>query len=79
MKFYAATLTEECTLRSIDDDALVTFPAGYTVSATPRDDSAQPTEYHLNANGPGGEWDTFEGYVDASRIRLGDVIAICNE
>lgn len=79
MKFYAATLTQEATLRSIDDDTLVTFPTGHTVSATPRDDSETPAEYHLNAQGPGGEWDTYDGYADASVLRIGEVIATCNE
>lgn len=79
MKFYAATLTQEVTLRSIKDETLVTFPAGYAVSATPVDPLWQLAEYHLNANGPGGEWDTYDGYADASRLDIGEVIATCNE
>lgn len=78
MKFYAAVTTEALTLANVSDgdDTKRVFPAGTECSAT---EAGRPEKWHLNTNGGGGTWDTWEGYADSSQLQLGEVIATANE
>lgn len=79
MEFLEGTLTAAATLRAVSEPAdTLEFPAGTTVSVARFRDEPDPTRYHLNARGPGGQWDTYEGYAPAADVELGAIIATCN-
>lgn len=80
MKFYEGTLTAPVTLREVRESCPAReFPAGATVSVAMFEDEPELNRYHLNAQGPGGIWDTYEGYAPRESVELGPVIATVNE
>jgi hypothetical protein len=78
MKFYAAVTLEDLTLSRVEDDVTRVFPAGTEVSATEAY-SSRAGQWHLNANGGAGPWDTYHGYAAAEQLQLGQILARVNE
>jgi hypothetical protein len=78
MKFYAAVTLQDLTLSNIENGTTRVFPAGTAVSATEAY-SSRAGQWHLNANGGGGTWDTYHGYAAAEQLQLGEILARVNE
>lgn len=80
MKFYEGKLIAPVTLRErVEPCTPREFPAGTTVSVAMFEDEPELNRYHLNAEGPGGLWDTYEGYAPRESVEVGQLIATCNE
>lgn len=78
MKIFAAVTLTALTLSNVSDgdDTKRVFPAGTEVSAV---EAGRPEKWHLNANGGGGTWDTWQGYADTDQLQLGEILATVNE